>query len=320
MASLDLAICTYNRADELDACLHAIAGQQDISGNWRVTVIDNNCTDRTAEVVDRHIRAGHIPYLKRIVEQVQGLTPARHRAIRDSEAHWIAFVDDDCRIAPDWVASALRYTAEHPDVGALGGEVILDWGRRPAGHLTRHGWLFAEQRHGCDAQQVESLVGTGLILNKSALAAVGWLDGPLIADRVGKGFVSGGDVEISLRLRAGGFDLHYVPALRLHHHVSTSRQDLRALLRLAHGLGGGAELVALLNADATTNLLADSEASLRAALDHHRGNLRHVHLRGEYTIRDWLIHRAFLRGRWKQNRALQRDDDLVRRLAGACRR
>ena len=49
------------------------------------------------------------------VERVQGLTPARCRGALESTADWLAFVDDDCLVATDWVAAAIRTAASHPD-------------------------------------------------------------------------------------------------------------------------------------------------------------------------------------------------------------
>src|SRR3546814_10828479 len=57
--SLDLVICTYNHERLLDRTLHAIAAHSvGYPVRWSVLVVDNNCTDGTAEVVARHSRQG----------------------------------------------------------------------------------------------------------------------------------------------------------------------------------------------------------------------------------------------------------------------
>src|SRR5436189_3059393 len=106
----------------LDATLTALARQQPVAaGAWSCVVVDNNCTDSTAHVVERHCTEGAIPGLRSVREPIQGLTPARLRGVRSSAAPWIAFVDDDCILEPDWVAEALSFARTYPDVGAFGG-------------------------------------------------------------------------------------------------------------------------------------------------------------------------------------------------------
>ncbi len=316
MTSLDVVICTYNRAADLADCLAALARQTGAEPDrWRVTVVDNNCTDATAEVVAAQATRGAVPGLRRIVETTQGLTPARLRGVRESAADRVAFVDDDCICAPDWVAEALRFARAHPEAGAFGGRVLPDWGRAPPSHLVRHGWLFAEQDHGPDAKPIGNLVGAGVVLSRRALAAVGWTAQPFLADRTGLGHVSGGDVEIGCRLAAGGYGLWYAPGLRIDHRVAPARQRLRGLVGLAKGLGAGAELVSLMGAKDPEAWPARVGAHLAAEIRTHAASTRYV-LHGQYDWRDWLIRAAFLAGQRRQHRALSRDPAARARLAG----
>jgi glycosyltransferase involved in cell wall biosynthesis len=315
MTSLDVVICTYNRAADLAACLAALARQRDPGAPWRVTVVDNNCTDATPAVVEAEIRAGAIPGLRRVVETTQGLTPARLRGVRASDADWVAFVDDDCIVAPDWVAEALRFAAARPEAGAFGGRVLPDWGRAAPSHLPRHAWLFAHQDHGPASVRVDHLVGAGVVLNRRALAEVGWTAEPFLADRTGLGHVSGGDVEIGCRLRAGGHALWFAPALRIDHRIAPARQRLRGLLGLARGLGAGAELVSLMGAPDPDAWPARVAAHLREEIRRHVASTRYV-LNGQYPWRDWLIRAAFLAGQRAQHRALSADAAARARLGG----
>lgn len=316
MPSLDVVICTYNRAADLDRCLDALARQDPaVEGDWRVTVIDNNCTDRTADVVEAHVRRGRIPGLTRRIEPQQGLTPARQAGVRGSDADWIGFVDDDCGVASNWVAQAVRFAASRPDAGAFGGRVRPDWCRTPPTHLARHAWLFAAQDHGDEVCRVESLVGAGVVVNRRALGEVGWTAEPFLADRTGLGHVSGGDVEISFRLGRAGHCLWYVPSLRIDHRIAPSRQRMPDLLRLAHGLGAGAELVSLMGSSDVGGWPRQTGLILRQELRRHFASTTYV-LRGRYPWQDWMIRMAFLAGQRAQHRALSRDEATRDRLGG----
>ena len=313
--TLEIVICTYNRAADLDRCLGALAAQRVRPVGWRVTVVDNNCTDATSEVVEAYIASGNLMRLQRIMEPRQGLTPARLRGVRETLADWVAFIDDDCIADPDWVAEALTFATAYPESGAFGGRVVPDWGEAPLRHAARNAWLYAAQDHGDETCLVKSLVGAGIVLNRRALAATGWTQAPLIADRVGRGTVSGGDVELILRLAAAGRPLFYVPGMRIAHRIPKMRQRMRNALALARGLGAGSELINLM-ADPDPQGWADrSGARLAAKTWRHIAGLRHV-VAIRYPLRDWLIFAAFLLGQHEGRRALVTDPVTRARIGG----
>jgi len=61
----------------------------------RVLIVDNNCTDDTAGVVEKH-RRSNLLRLRILVEPRQGLTPARLCGVTNTAADWLAFLDDEC--------------------------------------------------------------------------------------------------------------------------------------------------------------------------------------------------------------------------------
>jgi glucosyl-dolichyl phosphate glucuronosyltransferase len=240
-AELEVVICTYDNPDQLDATLAALARQEDAGAAWSVLVVDNNSGPETARVVEIHRSTGRIPGLRRVVEFTQGLTPARSRGIRETSARWIALVDDDCELATDWIAHAVEFLRARPDVAGFGGRVVPTYAAERAPFLDRRGWVFAEQDRGDAVREVSSLVGAGMVIRRDALAACGWIDEQLFEDRIGRRLVSGGDVEIALRLASVG-PLAYVPSCELRHHIPIHRTGLEYLTRLVHGLGISAAL------------------------------------------------------------------------------
>ena len=235
--SLTVVICTYNQAPTLDRVLGMLARQYLAETDWSVLVVDNNCTDATPTVVAAHAATGHIPGLRRVVEPEQGLTPARRAGALQTEADWIAFVDDDCLLAEDWVARMTAFLRAHSEAAAVGGRVVPTYETPPPPYVSGFEWCFARQDHGPEPVVVGSLVGAGMVIRREALRLSGWLDRPLVADRVGRRLVSGGDVELALRLRATGFPLWYTPDCTIHHLIPPHRTTRRYLLRMALSLG-----------------------------------------------------------------------------------
>jgi len=234
--SIDIVVCTYNNVASLDRVLRTLEDQREHEhAGWHVLVIDNNSTDDTAALLERHLTACVLP-LRVVREREQGLTPARVRGVRETDGEWIAFVDDDCLLADDWVAQLAAAACVRPDAGALGGEVALAWEGEPPAHATRYPWAYAQQRYGGEARTVDCLVGAGLVVRRAALAQTGWIERQFLADRVGAKLVSGGDVEIALRVGAR-HELWYEPGLRLRHVIPLNRTAPRHLTALAYGLG-----------------------------------------------------------------------------------
>jgi glycosyltransferase involved in cell wall biosynthesis len=213
---------------------------------WSFLVVDNASTDSTAEVVDAHRSRHLLPGLRRVLEYEQGLTPARRRGVRETRAPWVAFVDDDNFLEPGWLDAIADTIRLRPDAGAIGGRVVLDWERPPPTIFKRFGFCFAEQDPGGVARELDNLVGAGMVVRREALVECGWLERPLLADRVGKRLISGGDVEIAQRIRGAGYPLWFTPEAMLRHRIPASRVSWHYLIRVNYGLGGSEALVGAL--------------------------------------------------------------------------
>jgi GT2 family glycosyltransferase len=166
--------------------------------------------------------------------------------VQETSAPWIAFVDDDNILEPGWLNAIAQAIRLHPHAGAIGGRVVLDWEQPPPAFFKRFGFCFAEQEPGGAACELSSLVGAGMVVSRKALIECGWLERPLLADRVGKRLVSGGDVEIAQRIRGAGYPLWYTPEAVLRHRIPRDRVSWPYLLRVNYGLGGSEALVGVL--------------------------------------------------------------------------
>jgi len=229
---LNIAICTYNNSESLVDVLNAISKQTILGDDrWAVTVINNNSTDNTAQLAAEF--ASRISNYSLISEPRQGLTHARIRAFKSTSSAWVAFVDDDCLLAEDWVEKAIEFIERNPTVSSFNGHINLvlksleqlPW-VTPQMFAARNPDMKVEGKH------AGILYGAGLVLNRQAVELSGWLDAPLIEDRRGKSLVSGGDSELSARVRGSGGYGWYVPQCTLDHVIDTSRLGMRYLMRL----------------------------------------------------------------------------------------
>ncbi len=296
---LDIVICTFDNAVMLHRVLAALGAQRGAAGRWSVLVVDNNSTDDTQDVISRHLTSGAVPGLRCVREQRQGLTPARLRGVRSTTAPWIAFVDDDCVLDEGWVAGAIDFIREHPESAAFGGRVVPTYVEEPPAVVARYGWAFAEQDLGDVPVPVDCLVGAGMVINRAALEESGWSEEPFFADRVGRKLVSGGDVEIALRLAGTGRPLWYTPACVLQHVIPPRRTAMPYLVRMTCSLGVSHSLAQALTWRAPRRAWARQASSdlLRSLLGVAGAAKRTVD--GPEGRQDFMLASSYELGRWK---------------------
>lgn len=101
--TLAAAICTHGRPDKLRHALTSLMLQDQPADE--IVVVDNApADDATAMLLAREF-----PAVRHVVEDITGLGGARQRAMVETNADIVAFIDDDAMAEPDW-AAALRTT------------------------------------------------------------------------------------------------------------------------------------------------------------------------------------------------------------------
>jgi glycosyltransferase involved in cell wall biosynthesis len=111
---VSIVIPAYNEESYLPACLDAIAAQT--VRPFEVIVVDNNSTDRTAQVAARY------PFVRILPQPRQGRVFAVTAGLDAAIGDIIGRIDADTQLAPDWIALVATYFAEHPGVVAVTGK------------------------------------------------------------------------------------------------------------------------------------------------------------------------------------------------------
>src|SRR5512140_2187553 len=112
---VSILIVSYNRADDLELSLNAIAASD--CKDMEVLVIDNASTDsalQVAQAVPGVITIANTNNLGFAVANNQGLELARGR--------YIALINNDAVIVPDWLSKHVNFLEGHPEAAAVGGK------------------------------------------------------------------------------------------------------------------------------------------------------------------------------------------------------
>ncbi|MEM9314452.1 MAG: glycosyltransferase [Pseudomonadota bacterium] len=226
---ITVAICTWNRCDLLAKTLDAMRSLQD-PGNcdWQVLVVDNNSTDKTAEVVEGFKEKLPIRY---IMERKQGLSNARNAAIEHSDCDYIVWTDDDVIVDPAWLRNYREAFHRWPNGVVFGGKVL------PWYEVTPPLWVkdnmqtlassFALRDLGDEERALagnEYPFGANMAFRRDAFDDLRF-DPDL--GRKEKNLIGGEEVQVINSLRSNGADVVWVPACSVEHYLPKSRMTLR---------------------------------------------------------------------------------------------
>jgi GT2 family glycosyltransferase len=222
---VSIIIPTRNRVDLLKTCLDGLArtSYPDIE----IIIVDNGSDDQKT-----------IDFLNELDRRIYKLmrddgpfnySALNNRAACEAQGQILCLLNNDIEIVdPDWL-TILAAWAMRPDVGAVGGRLLYPDGRIQhagvvlgVGNAAGHAHRFLKPsdvgyfcRHNLP-QFVSAVTGACLVVMRDRFLAVGMLnevDFP----------VAFNDVDLCLRLNAGGWQSLYEPRATLIHHESVSR-------------------------------------------------------------------------------------------------
>ena len=230
-----ISICTFNRADVLSRSILAARAQTFTSDQFEILVVDNNSTDNTRELVQKH--AAEISALRMVQEANQGLSHARNRALQEARGEFIVYVDDDAELTPGYLAALDRLFREEENVGAAGGPIEVRWlDRVPSWYEPEIDRFFnslyiASFRMALRYPRI--LFGTNMAFPTAFLRELGGFNTAL--GRIGTKLLASEDGEIMLRIeRKSGRRVFWDPQLRVFHLIHPSRLSKEYLERKAY--------------------------------------------------------------------------------------
>ena len=237
-------IATFNRSRLLDETLTWLARMRvPPSLAWETIVIDNNSTDDTRAVVERHAAGFPVP-LRYLFERRQGRSSALNSGIAAAQGLVLAFTDDDVRVAEGWLEAAVAPLLAESGAAYTGGPVRPIWGAPPPAWLDlSRGDLWgtiAIQDHGAEAMSYEEArkvpLGANMAVRRDVFHAAGAFR-PDLGRSSGRAVLGQEVPEWLIRVRRAGFSGRYVPAMEVHHHVPAGRLTRRYFRRWWFGKG-----------------------------------------------------------------------------------
>jgi glycosyltransferase involved in cell wall biosynthesis len=242
---ISVIICSYNPKDEiLIQCLDHISGAISADVDAEVIIVDNN--SRPALIERETLRRFLGGPFRFVVEQEQGLTPARLRGIREAKSDLLVFVDDDNFVDEEFLREGLRIASENQFIGAYSGQVELVFESEAPAWTKRYWGLLVYRQFEASVWSNLPLLdqtmpcGAGLFVRKEVASEYLRLheEGKrnIKLDRTGSSLFSGGDNDLAACACDIGLGVGLFCELTLKHYIPKQRLEKKYLLALTRGI------------------------------------------------------------------------------------
>jgi O-antigen biosynthesis protein len=230
---LSILLVLYNRAELTLACLRSLQPRLE-ELQAEVVLVDNASRDETTALLDRVQGAS----ILRNGEN-RGFPVAVNQAAEAATGTFLLLLNNDTEVLGDSLGAALRFLEANPDVGAVGGRIILlDGTLQEAGcTIWREGHVFQYGRGDSPSapeygfqRDVDYCSGAFLMTPRRLFHKLGGLDVSF-----SPGYFE--DLDYCIRLWRSGWRVVYLPKVALIHFEnasSTSEQQPLALYRRNH--------------------------------------------------------------------------------------
>jgi GT2 family glycosyltransferase len=162
-----------------------------------------------------------------IPQAPRGPSPARNEGAWSSRSELIAFVDDDCRPAPDWLRRLVARLEREPEA-AVGGRVVNALSENPYASASQLIVDVGYRQNGAEPNARCFFCSNNLLARREQLLQIGGFD---------ETFRTAEDRDLADRWMARGWRMAYVPeAIVFHAH----RMGLRGFVRQHFEYGRGA--------------------------------------------------------------------------------
>ena len=229
---LSLIVCTRNRARQLEQALPYFA-RLTADFEWELVFVDNGSTDATPQVLAAFANTCALD-VKVLFEPAIGQSAARNTGWRHASGALIAYTDDDCYPAADFI-DQIRICFAEGGLGFLAGRVLLhDKADYPITIQESQQRVVIPPR---SFVQPGLLHGANFAFRRELLERVDGFD-----ERLGPGssLHCADDLDVVARVSALGFTGAYDPRpVVSHHHRRAKMEDVNRLVA-GYDIGRGA--------------------------------------------------------------------------------
>jgi GT2 family glycosyltransferase len=187
-----VVILNYNNEQFLEDCLVSVQNQT--YPNYEVIIVDNASTDNSLLLLKKTHH--QIIQNKTNVGYTQGMNIGIKRARGD----FLALLNADLRLNPDWLKELMNTITQDSSIGACSGK-----------QYSFSGVLQDMSKYQINNSELSSVSGCAFLCSKKALEKVGLFDERL--------FMYFDEIDLCWRMRLAGYKCVYVPKAVIYHYI-----------------------------------------------------------------------------------------------------
>ena len=168
-----IIVPTYHRPAQLAACLQAIARQDYPRGGFEVIVVDDGGQTASGSLVTSFKDRLDVTIL---AQEHAGPAVARNTGAAKAAGQFLAFTDDDCLPASDWLQNLARRFERVPD-SAIGGRTLNALPDNPYSTASQLLIDYVYSHYNADPDHARFFASNNLALPAERFRAVGRFDG-----------------------------------------------------------------------------------------------------------------------------------------------
>jgi len=226
---LDVSVCiaTYRRPTSLARLLESLARQVGDLPSFEVLIVDNDTLGSAAPVSEAFEARLPMHYF---LEPEPGISAARNRAVASSRGRYLAFVDDDHEVGPDWLSSLFTAAVASGADGVFAPVHVRIEGELPSWVRDVQFFNYSTIAASAPVPWYQTRTGNSCV-RRQALPG----NAPF---NVALGLIGGEDVELFSRMIQQGARLIEVPSPAIEEHRPAARADAAWLIRRSFRNGG----------------------------------------------------------------------------------
>jgi glycosyltransferase involved in cell wall biosynthesis len=219
-----IIIPTYNRPKQLVICLQSFTHLDYPRDQFEVIVIDDGSDTSLQPIIDSFSNHLDITLFNQINA---GPAAARNTGAERAIGGFLAFTDDDCTPAPDWLQKLAKHFTEDPE-HAIGGRVLNALSKNPYATTSQIIVDVAYAHYNANLDQANFFATNNLTVPAGPFHAIGGFDPT---------FRTAEDREFCDRWQQHGFKMTYLPEALVYH---SNALDFRTFWRQHFNYGRGA--------------------------------------------------------------------------------
>ncbi|ORE96678.1 UDP-hexose transferase [Stappia sp. 22II-S9-Z10] len=110
---IDIVVCTFHREALLAKLLASLAAMDEVPGTAVRIIVADNSDAATAQATVHAAAQGHPFQIVYLEAHPPNISVARNRAVAEATADFVAFLDDDQHVAPNWLAAMASAIRRH---------------------------------------------------------------------------------------------------------------------------------------------------------------------------------------------------------------